>query len=152
MAMTWRDLLVAILDPLAAVLDFVDRINSGDVDAVLEAMTPDHEFIDTAGSSIRGRDALRDAWAAYFRLFPDYHIEIERVVERDDEIVLVGTSTGTLSPTGRVELAGPDGDPPSDEELQGPAIWSGRIRAGLISEWTVFEDTVEVRDSLGISQ
>jgi hypothetical protein len=142
---------VTSLDPKAVALDFVERINSRDPAAIVAAMTPDHEFIDSAGSSITGREAMLEAWSAYFRLFPDYRIEVESVVERGGSVVIVGSSSGTLSSSGRLELAGPDGALPPDEELQGPAIWSGHVRDGLISRWRVLDDTPAVRESLGLS-
>ncbi|MHB9150996.1 MAG: nuclear transport factor 2 family protein [Thermoleophilia bacterium] len=131
-------------------LDFVDRINRHDIDTLVQAMTDDHEFIDTAVGSIVGRDAMRDAWNAYYRLFPDYHIDVERVSRHGDLIVLLGRSTGTLSPAGRRELAGPDGVVPPDDELQGPAIWTGLVRNGLVSQWRVYVDDDDARAALGI--
>ncbi|MGV8083621.1 MAG: nuclear transport factor 2 family protein [Coriobacteriia bacterium] len=139
-------------DPVEVVTDFIDRINSGDVPAIIRAMTPDHEFIDSAGSRLRGREAMLEAWRAYFRLFPDYRIHVERLISRPGEVVVLGRSSGTLSPEGAAELAGPDGAPPRDDELQGPAIWVGRVCDGLIASWQVFEDTPEARELLGISE
>lgn len=65
----------------------------------------------------------------------------------DTGAIIDATTPGAA---GHIELAGPDGMPPSDDELQGPGIWSGRVQGELISEWRAFEDTPEVRESLRI--
>ena len=36
----------------------------------------------------------------------------------------------------------------SYEPLDGPALWSARVRDGLVSEWRVHKDTPENRESL----
>lgn len=135
---------------MAVVLDFVERINGHDVDAVVRAMSDDHEFTDSAGNSIIGRTAMRDAWCAYYRLFPDYRIGVERVSRDGDLVVLLGRSTGTLSSAGRRELAGPDGAVAPDDELQGPAIWTGLARDGLVAQWRVYVDDDDTRAALGV--
>jgi hypothetical protein len=139
-------------DPIKSVaLDFVNRINAGDADRLAELMTEDHEFIDMEGSSARGRGTMRDNWIAYYRLFPDYHMQIEQVLVRGTTVILIGRSTGTLSEHGRQVLAGPDGNPPPAEELQGPAIWTAEIRDRLVAQWCVLKDTPAVRSRLGIA-
>lgn len=139
-------------DPATVIADFIDRINSGDVPMIVGAMTSDHEFIDSVGSRLRGRKAMLEAWQAYFRLFPDYRIHVERLIARSDGVVVLGRSSGTLSAEGAAELAGPDGVIPGDDELQGPAIWFCRVRDGLVASWQVFDDTPEVRESLGVPE
>ncbi len=64
---------------------------------------------------------------------------------------MLGCSTGTLSPEGRLELTGPDGTPPSEEQLQGPAIWSARMDGDLVASWRVYEDTEHSRVLLGVA-
>ncbi len=38
----------------------------------------------------------------------------------------------------------------SYEPLDGPALWSARVRDGLVSEWRVYEDTLENRRKIGL--
>jgi hypothetical protein len=38
-------------------------------------MTEDHEFIDSAGSSVSGKSAVTASWASFFTAFPDYRNE-----------------------------------------------------------------------------
>ena len=60
------------------VLDFVDAINSADVDKLYSLMTIDHIFIDSQDNKATGRDNMKQAWIAYFAMFPDYKIEIKQ--------------------------------------------------------------------------
>jgi ketosteroid isomerase-like protein len=136
--------------PKAIALEFVDRINAHDPDLLAQLMTEDHAFIDADGNTVVGRERMRDGWVGYYRLFPDYRVEIDEVIVRNDEVVLIGRSDGTLSPQGRVVLAGPDGAAPPDDEMQGPAIWTAEIRDRLVARWHVFRDTAATRAKLGV--
>ena len=59
------------------VFDFTDAISNADVDRIYSLMTQDHLFIDSQGNKMEGRENMKQAWTAYFGLFPDYKIEIE---------------------------------------------------------------------------
>ena len=56
---------------------FVKAINSGRAERVYAMMTAGHRFIDSLGAETSGRDTMLEGWRAYFRLFPDYRIEVE---------------------------------------------------------------------------
>lgn len=131
-------------------LAFVERINLGDVSRLLELMTEDHEFVDMAGDSFRGLALMQEAWTDYFRLFPDYEIQVETTSVNGDSVVLVGRSDGSLSAAGRRALRRPDGSLPDD--LQGRAIWTARIRDGRVAQWRICVDTPTVRSCLGLAQ
>lgn len=131
-------------------LAFVERINLGDVARLLELMTEDHEFVDMAGDAFRGRELMRQAWTDYYRLFPDYRIQVAATRANSDSIVLVGHSEGTLSAYGQLALRQPDGSLP--EDLQGRAIWTARVRQGRIAQWRVCPDTPTVRLCLGLTE
>jgi hypothetical protein len=142
--------LMSNTDPQSVVLAFVSRIKAGDVDGIAALLTDEHEFIDTAGASFRGRENLREGWVGYFRLFPDYHIDAPAVRVEGSTVTLVGMSTGTLTPLGEQALRRPDGTLPAPEELQGPAIWTAFLENGLIAQWCVYGDSPEVHVALGI--
>lgn len=131
-------------------LAFVERINLGDVGRLLELMTEDHEFVDMAGDSFRGRDLMREAWTDYFRLFPDYTIQVEASMVNNSAVVLVGRSDGTLSAYGRQSLQ--PHDESLAERLQVRAIWTARVRDGRVSQWRICPDTATVRLCLGIGE
>jgi ketosteroid isomerase-like protein len=65
------------------ILDFVDAINSGNVDNIYDLMTTDHLFIDSQDNRISGKENMKQAWIGYFALFPDYKIEINEILEKD---------------------------------------------------------------------
>ena len=60
------------MSPVETVLQFMDRINRRDVDALVELMTEDHVFIDSLGQSVRGREKMRAGWRGYYAFCPDY--------------------------------------------------------------------------------
>lgn len=122
-------------EPERVALAFVERINLGDVPRLMELMTEDHEFVDMAGDSFRGLALMRQAWTDYFRLFPDYQIQVETAAINGDSVVLIGRSDGSL----------PD-------DLQGRAIWTARIQEGRVAQWRVCADTPTVRLCLGLNQ
>lgn len=142
---------MAISQLTAIAMRFVDAINDHNVEALLRLMSADHEFIDTAGSIVRDRDALQAAWEGYFEFFPDYGVEIDRVVERGGAVVLVGRSLGTLSESGREILTVELGDSFEEAGLQGPAIWTATVSDGAVTQWRVYEDTERVRSELGLT-
>jgi ketosteroid isomerase-like protein len=55
---------------------FIACINAHDADAIAAALTSDHVFIDSLGTQITGREALRAGWRAYLRMVPDYHLSV----------------------------------------------------------------------------
>jgi uncharacterized protein (TIGR02246 family) len=130
-------------------LAFVDRINDGDVAGIAALLTEDHEFVDTAGESFRGRETLRQGWIGYFQLFPDYRIAVEHVHVDGDRVALLAVTSGTLSAEGAETLRRPDGTLPAADELQGPVILTAQVRDGQIAQWRVFWDTPEARAELG---
>ena len=77
------------------VTDFTDAINSSDVLRITDLMTDDHVFIDSQGNKATGKELLKQAWAGYFELFPDYRIEIEETFEKDSLICILGYASGT---------------------------------------------------------
>ena len=50
---------------------FVRAINRQDADAIAALMTEEHRFIDSLGTVVTGREAVRAGWRGYFRMVPD---------------------------------------------------------------------------------
>jgi ketosteroid isomerase-like protein len=128
-----------LLMPLEVALNFVDRINRGDVDGLAGLMTDDHRFIDSMGAEIRGRETMRLGWVEYLRMVPDYRIDVLQTLVEEDVIVLLGTAGGTCSRTG---------GPPTHGAWQTPAAWRALIRDGLVAEWQVYADNEPIRRQL----
>jgi ketosteroid isomerase-like protein len=114
-------------------LAFNDAINRQDLDPLVALMTPDHLFVDSAGSETRGRDAMRAAWHGFFAAFPDYR-NLARVWRIDGDAVLL---------VGRSECR--------ESALAGPAIWKAVIRGSKVAEWRVYDDSSMTRRELGMA-
>ena len=116
---------------------FIDRINAHDVDGMCALMDEDHTFIDGLGHSIKGREAMGQAWQSYFAMIPDYWIKIERVLEDETAVSIFGTAGGTVARDGRL-------DPANRWEI--PAAWLAVVGPTGIVRWQVFADTGPVRE------
>jgi ketosteroid isomerase-like protein len=101
-------------------LRFNERINQQDVDGLAELMTDDHVFIDSGGNLTRGKDAMKEGWRHFFEEYPDYKNKFTSVTIQDTVVVMIGYSTCSYKP------------------LDGPNIWTAKIRSGRISEWRVY--------------
>jgi ketosteroid isomerase-like protein len=111
---------------------FNDCITSADLAGLGVLMTDDHRFVDSAGHEWSGRDTCLETWAGFFDAFPGYRNVLE-AVDSTGHVVVV---------TGRSECVEPS--------LHGPAIWTATIVGDLVAEWRVYDDTAEVRESLGV--
>lgn len=102
------------------VVDFNEAINRADLAGLTSLMSDDHRFVDSAGSSVDGREACAAVWASFFEAFPGYRNVFDSV-----DI----TAEGRVLATGRSESA--------VEALSGPARWYATVRNGLVSELRV---------------
>jgi len=109
-------------DEVAVVVAFNDAINAADLDALVALMTQDHRFVDSAGGTVEGRVACREAWSGFFESFPGYRNVFDTIVE---------TAPGQVTADGRSEC--------TFEPLDGPARWHAVVADGLLAEWRVEE-------------
>lgn len=82
---------------------FVRAINRQDAEQVAVLMSPAHRFIDSLGKVIEGRDKMREGWAAYFRMVPDYSVAIEEIYPSDPVVIMIGVAQGNLLPRRQAE-------------------------------------------------
>jgi uncharacterized protein (TIGR02246 family) len=122
--------------PLATVLAFVDAINAADVDAISDLLAEDHVFIDSDGTKVRGREAMREAWIGYFRMMPDYRIAVQEALADRDTVVLTGSATGTYAPDGR---------PSPEGRWTVPAAWRAVVKGERVALWQVFVNPEPIR-------
>lgn len=127
------------MNPLETVRKFVACINARDVPGLAALMTPDHRFIDSLGSVLSGRDAVREGWRQYFQIVPDYHIDITRSFGDGAEIVLVGAARGTYCRDGRLR---------PDDAWETPAAWRVAVRQDAVAEWQVYADNEPIRQRI----
>lgn len=111
---------------------FNAAINAADPDGLAALMADDHTFVDSAGEAVVGRAACLEAWREFFAAFPGYRNEFARFAVRGDAVMVTGRSVC------------------SEPALDGPALWTVRIRDGLLTEWHVHDDTPANRSHLGL--
>ena len=121
---------------------FVRAINRQDVDRLSGLMSPAHRFTDSLGNTVEGRDKMREAWAAYFRMVPDYSIAIEEYYpanptgDPDPVVVMLGVASGTYTHDGKLH---------PENQWQTPIAIRALIEDGLVAEWRVYADNDPLR-------
>lgn len=111
-------------------LRFNACINNRDIQGLASLMTDDHTFIDSADNAVRGKAQVVEAWESFFAMFPDYRNIFERVESRNQFVAVLGRSTC------------------SEQQLDGPALWTARVKGDQVAEWRVYHDTPENRKRL----
>lgn len=124
------------MKPTESVLQFIEAINTQDVELLLEMMTPDHTFINSDGTETRGREAMRKPWESYFGMIPDYSIMVDETLASGGTVVVVGLAAGTFAV---------DGELLPQHRWQVPAAWRAVVKGGQIAEWQVFVDNEPLR-------
>src|SRR5262245_50490607 len=81
--------------PIATLHDFIRCINAHVPKGIVLLCTTDPIFIDSLGSQVSGREVLRQAWAGYFSLFPDYRIDVEVAASKDAVVLACGFASAT---------------------------------------------------------
>jgi len=117
---------------LKIVLDFIESINSANIDRLYDLMSTDHEFIDSRGNSMVGNDYMKKAWTAYFDLFLDYKVEITDTFQNDSIIVLLGYASGTYKTT--------NSNLDNNNHWKIPASWKAIVVDEKIKLWQVYAD------------
>ena len=118
-------------DPKLIALLFNECINSRDIEGLVGLMTSDHSLICNGHVDTRDRTSSREAWTAFFNMFPDYQNHFLRIESKGDFVVIAGKSTCS-----------------NEDKLNGNALWSARIQNDKVSEWQVYEDNSENRRNL----
>ena len=113
------------------VLDYVNAINAADISRLYDLMTNDHLFIDSRDNRVIGRDEMKKAWIGYFSMFPDYKIEIDKIVEKDSFVCLLGYASGTYKSLKNSE---------NSNCWRVPAAWTTIVRDDKLKQWQVYAD------------
>lgn len=114
----------------AIAVQFNNFVNNGNIQGLTSLMTEDHAFVDMDGNRIEGLHICVEAWLRFFTLFPKYRNVFDSIEEHDDLIILPGYSIC------------------KDPRLNGPAIWTAKIRGEEVAEWRIYADTVANRKLL----
>ena len=134
---------------------FVAAINRQDVEGLAELMTEGHRFVDSLDNVMEGRETMRAAWAGYFRMVPDYTVDVEEVycaarnleagpstalrfAQNDSSfvVVMLGVARGTYAP---------DGELKAENRWETPVALRALIVDGLVAEWRVYADNEPIR-------
>jgi ketosteroid isomerase-like protein len=115
---------------------FVDAINEHDPSAIVALSTADHRFIDSLGQTITA-EKLASVWQSYFRMVPDYRITVTRWITDGDNVVALGTASGTFTKDGTIH---------PENAWSTPAAWRVLIRDGKVAEWQVYADNEPIRE------
>jgi limonene-1,2-epoxide hydrolase len=119
---------------IEVVRSFIAAINRQDVPALSKLMTEQHTFVDSSGRSESGCERMTIGWTEYFRMFPDYRIVVESMLQDSELIAVFGSASGTyrgrrgLVPENRIEM---------------PAAWKAVVENGKIAHWQVYADWTE---------
>lgn len=125
----------------STVLAFIERINAHDVEGIVGMLDEDYRFIGSSGDAFRGIGFMRASWAAHFRQYPDFHIEVDRVLGDDGSVAVFGMMRGTLSR---------DGELWDENYWEVPAAFKGVAEDGKMVHWQVYSDTTMIFDVVGV--
>ncbi len=118
-------------DEIEVIKVFIAAINTKNLPELSALMTEDHTFIDSAGSSVTGREKMISAWQSFFKMFPDYEIRVETMLTDGVTVAIFGRSCKTyygkrgLIPENRIEM---------------PAAWKAIVENGKVKSWQVYAD------------
>ena len=121
------------------VRQFVERINAHDVEGIVGLLAPDHRFVDSLGTVFEGEESLRAGWRGYLRMVPDYLIEIERLIDDGEAVILIGHAGGTYTHDGTIR---------AENAWRAPAAWMASVKRGRLTEWRVFADNEPIRQRM----
>jgi limonene-1,2-epoxide hydrolase len=124
------------MTPVDVVLQFVDAINAKDLAGIAALMTNDHRFVDSLGVVVVGAEKVREGWEAYFRVVPDYLIEIRETYCCKQVVVLLGAARGTYTTDGTLR---------PENAWETPGAWRALARGDRVAEWRVYADNEPIR-------
>ena len=130
-------------EPLEVAMDFIRRINEGDVDALCELMTSEHIFQDALGKRFIGREKMREGWRSYFKTVTQYQVHADEFFQTGERLAIFGTASGVC--------AGSSGAA-AENFWEVPAAWRAVIHDGLVAEWRVYADNQPLRKLMGDRQ
>ena len=98
--------------PEAVIERFAHLLAEGDIDAMVELYEPDATFAPQPGEEVTGRDAIRDALAAFLAVKPRMTGRIEKVLCAGDTALVSNrwTLSGTAPDGSAVEMGSTSAD------------------------------------------
>ncbi len=124
------------MKPIDLFHEFVNAINEHDVPKLCRLMSEDHVFIDSLGTESRGRNYMRLGWVAYFRMVPDYRIELRQQLADGENVLAHGQAYGTFTSDGHLHRG---------NRWSVPSAWRAMIEEQHVALWQVFADNEPIR-------
>ena len=116
------------------VQSFNNAINTGNVELLSSLMAEDHTFIDAGGTAHSGIKEMTEGWKDFFRMFPDYKNNFERILQDGNVVVALGTACGTYN--GNRGLV-------AENRIEWTAAWKAIVEKDKIKVWQVYTDWSE---------
>lgn len=120
-----------ISEALSTINAYVEAINQQNITQIITLLAEDHVFTNSQDKKLMGKEVVIRSWLKYFELFPDYHIEIENVINNGETIGLFGYSSGTYK-----------GSSDQSDFWKLPSAWKVAVNENLITEWQVYTDNM----------
>jgi ketosteroid isomerase-like protein len=125
------------MTPVETVLLFMERINQRDAAKLVELTTDDHEFVDSLGHTMRGRENILKGWKGYFEFCPDYWVSHEEVFAQGNLVAVFGAAGGTIAVAGKLA---------PENKWRANAAWLAAVEGDLVKRWQVYADNKPVYD------
>ncbi len=119
---------------IAVVRAFITAINQGDSSRLSNLMAEDHTFVDSGGKAESGSENMTKGWDEYFRMFPDYRMDVQSILQDGDLVAVFGSASGTYN--GKRGLV-------PENKIEMPAAWKAIVENGKIKLWQVYADWTE---------
>jgi len=121
------------------VLRFVTAINAHDIAGIAALVTDDHRFVDSLGAVVTGKTKIGEGWQAYFRMVPDYEIDVRETCHNGDVVFILGAARGTYTPDGRLR---------AENRWETPAAWRAVVSGDQVAGWQVYADNEPIRQKI----
>jgi len=113
---------------------FIAAINRHNPSEMYDLMTEDHTLIDSGGRVETGREKMTVGWEEYFRMFPDFEIQIESILGDKTLVAAFGSASRTYN--GKRGLV-------PENRIQMPAAWKAMVANSKIKHWQLYTDWTE---------
>ena len=128
---------------LEIVLRGLDAFSRGDLEAILDDLSPKFEFhpsgrfMDTQ-RVYRGRAGFADFWGAFQAAWDEITVSVERIEDLDDRVLTLGTFHGRGGGSG--------------VEINAEAAWLHTLKDGLVVHLRSFSTWQEALEAAGLSE
>jgi|SRR5271166_4314333 len=124
-----------------------ETFNDHDIKGFADVLADDVVFKAPGGVQGQGKQGCAESYAAWFRAFPDAHVEVHQVHFSDDVAVEEGTFMGTHNGV----LHGPAGDvPPTGRPVRVEYVNVLRFKDGKHVSFSLTFDRLAMLEQLGL--